>query len=147
MNRMIKLLGLAALCCTAGTVLADEQKGSHADALALDIIRHLEVNTFPNSLRPRHLAPGTTLGQTPYHLVEKAPENARYRATDEEKSWIYSVRVLKTAAEGVSICFGDRSLEGTYNATAHLLVKQQPNHHYVVIKELPDSAECSTTRG
>lgn len=66
---------------------------------------------------------------------------------DDERSWVYSVNVMKSGPKGVTICFVDDSLQGTYLAAVSLLVKKKPNSHYVVIKTLPETPACSITKG
>lgn len=82
------LLVLAALPVSVNAV-ADQA------SLALDILQNLEVNTFHNSLRPKHYPEGTTVSQTPYHhFTKNAGVKDSYYATDDEKNWHYSLSVL-----------------------------------------------------
>lgn len=147
MKGLVKLFGIGALFAFSGVCLAAKLPDNHRP-LALEILEHLEVNTFLNSLRSRHYPEGTTLGQTPYRIFKKQEDSeATYSAMDEERSWVYSVNVMKSGPEGVTICFVDDSLQGTYLAAVSLLVKKKPNSHYVVIKTLPETPACSITKG
>lgn len=147
MKGWLKLFGIGALLALSGICQAAKPSDKQ-DALALEILEHLEVNTFRNSFRPRHYPQGTTLGQTPYRIFTKEEGfEATYSAIDEEQSWVYSVRVMKTGPKGITVCFVDHSLQGTYLTAAALLVRKKPNNHYVVIKMLPETPECAITRG
>lgn len=147
MKEWMKLFGIGALLVFSGVCLAAKPSDKQ-DALALEILEHLEVNTFLNSLRQRHYPEGTTLGQTPYRIFSKeAGSEATYSAVDEEKSWVYSVRVMKSGPQGITICFVDDSLQGTYLTAVALLVRKKPDNHYVVIKTLPETPACAITRG
>lgn len=147
MNGWMNMIGLGALLAVSGICLAANPPDKHG-ALALEILEHLEVNTFRNSFRPRHHPQGTTLGQTPYRIFTKEEgSEATYSATDEEQSWVYSVTVMKAGPQGVTVCFVDQSLQGTYLTAAALLVRKKPNNHYVVVKMLPETPACAITRG
>lgn len=147
MKGWMKLFGFGALLALSGICQAAKPSEKH-DALALEILEHLEVNTFRNSFRPRHYPQGTTIGQTPYRIFAKEEGfEATYSAIDEEQSWVYSVTVMKAGPQGVTVCFVDHSLQGTYLTASALLVRKKPNNHYVVIKMLPETPECAITRG
>lgn len=147
MKGILHLLALAALLSTSGLSLA-ATPSPHHDALAKDILANLEINTFHNSLRPRHYPDGMTLGETPFRILEKIEgERASWGVVDEERSWIYMVRIIKSGPEGVTICFVDDSFVGTYLASSPLLLKKSPNGHYRVVKELGDLPSCSQTNG
>jgi hypothetical protein len=136
---------VAALGLASGLVLASEH--GTRERLALEILRQLEIDSFANSLRPAHYPTGTTLEQTPYHIFEAAAEMAAtYQARDIESSWLYSVTVLESRPAGVVICFVDRSLQGSYLASARLLVAKTSAGHYAALRTLPDKPACMLSR-
>jgi len=93
------------------------------------------------------LPEGTTLCETPFHIVEKfKADNATWDEIDEERTWIDSVTVIQSDQEGVTICFGDHSLVGSYRASSLLLVKKNTSGNYVVLRELPDIPGCVRPR-
>ncbi|WP_414159126.1 hypothetical protein ACMGG8_02635 [Pseudomonas sp. BNK-45] len=148
MNSAVRRLIAVALMSVGGLSLADPVAQGRDEALALSILKHLEVNGFRNSLRPRHYPDGTTLGQTPYRIYEKAAgAEGTYNATDEEQSWVYSVRVMEQGKQGIAICFVDQNLHGSYLAASPLRVEKNRAGHYVVVKELPTTPACRITRG
>lgn len=148
MNSALRRLIAVALMSVGSVSLADSVAQGRNEALALSILKHLEVNGFRNSLRPRHYPDGTTLGQTPYRIYEKAADaEGGYSAMDEEQSWVYSVRVMERGKQGITICFVDQNLRGSYLAASLLLVEKNRAGHYVVIKELPTTPACRITRG
>ncbi|MFJ7145071.1 hypothetical protein [Pseudomonas protegens] len=148
MNSAVRLLLAGALMSVGSLSLADSVAADSDEALALSILKHLEVNGFRNSLRPRHYPDGTTLGQTPYRVYEKAADTeGSYSAVDEEQSWIYSVRVMERGKQGIAICFVDQNLHGSYLFASPLLVEKNRAGHYVVVKELPTTPACRITRG
>lgn len=147
MKRAVTLWIAGVLLGVGGVSLADPVAAGSDEALALSILKHLEVNGFRNSLRPRHYPDGTTLGQTPYRIYEKDAAEGTYSAMDEEQSWVYSVSVMEQGKQGIVICFVDQNLRGTYFAASPLRVKKNPAGHYVVVKELPKTPACEITRG
>ncbi|QTT91586.1 hypothetical protein [Pseudomonas chlororaphis] len=148
MKRAVRLLIAGVLMSVGGVSLADLAAGGNDEALALSILKHLEVNGFRNSLRPGHYPDGTTLGQTPYRVYEKAAgAEGTYSAVDVERSWTYSVRVMEQGKQGIAICFVDQNLRGSYLSASPLLVEKNRAGHYVVVKELPQTPACSITRG
>ncbi|MCE4056111.1 hypothetical protein [Pseudomonas sp. Au-Pse12] len=148
MNSALRLVIAGALMSVGSVSLAGSVAGGSDEALALSILKHLEVNGFRNSLRPKHYPDGTTLGQTPYRVYEKdAGAEGGYSAMDEEQSWIYSVRVMARGSQGTTICFVDQNLHGSYLFASSLLVKKNRAGHYVVVKELPTTPACTITRG
>ncbi|MCO7573491.1 hypothetical protein NJH78_26220 [Pseudomonas chlororaphis] len=148
MNSALRRLIAVALMSVGSVSLADSVVEGGDEALALSILKHLEVNGFRNSLRPRHYPDGTTLGQTPYRIYEKAADaDGTYSATDEEQSWVYSVSVMEQGKQGIIICFVNQNLHGSYLAASLLLVEKNRAGHYVVVKELPTTPACRITRG
>ncbi|MCO7614498.1 hypothetical protein NJH83_30120 [Pseudomonas chlororaphis] len=148
MNSALRRLIAIALMSVGSVSLADSVVEVRDEALALSILKHLEVNGFRNSLRPKHYPDGTTLGQTPYRIYEKdAGAKGGYSAMDEEQSWVYSVSVMARGKQGITICFVDQNLHGSYLAASLLLVEKNRAGHYVVIKKLPTTPACSITRG
>lgn len=148
MRSAVRRLIAVALMSVGSVSLADSVAQGSDEALALSILKHLEVNGFRNSLRPRHYPDGTTLGQTPYRIYEKAAgAEGTYSAVDEEQSWVYSVRVMEQGKQGIAICFVDQSLRGSYLAASPLRVEKNRAGHYVVVKELPITPACRITRG
>lgn len=147
MKGILSLLGLVALLSTGKIALA-ATLAPDRDALAQDILANLEVNTFRNSLHPVHFPEGTTLGKTPFHIAKKVEgDRSTWQAIDEERTWIYSVTVIQSDQAGVTICFGDHSLVGTYRASSPLLVKKNSSGNYVVLRELPDIPVCVRPKG
>ncbi|RON38284.1 pesticin immunity protein [Pseudomonas frederiksbergensis] len=119
---------------------------SNEEALALSILKNLEVNTFHNSFRPGHYPEGTTVGQTAYHIYKEVEgKQGVYSATDKENSWVYSLRVMGESDKGVTVCFVDHNLNGSYLAASPLLVRKNKAGHYAVVKELPTAPSCEIT--
>ncbi|KAA5845330.1 pesticin immunity protein [Pseudomonas chlororaphis] len=148
MKSAVRLLIAGALMSVGGVSLADSTAGGNDGALALNILKNLEVNTFRNSLRPAHYPDGTTLGQTPYRVYEKdTKREGAYSAVDADRSWIYSVRVMERGDKAITICFVDHNLRGSYLFASPLLVETNRAGHYVVVKELPKTPACGITRG
>ena len=140
------VVGLGTLAVAGQSVAGSQQEG-HSEVLALSILKNLEVNTFNNSLRPKHYPDGTILGQTPWNVYQELEgQKGAYSATDEERSWVYSVRVMSKSSEGVSICFIDQSLQGSYLSASPLRVKKNSSGHYVVTQKLPAVAACTIAR-
>lgn len=138
----MKILTFGVLLSTAMFSVGSNAAGKSSD-LALEILRNLEVNTFHNSFRPQHYPEGTTVSQTRHHQFEKvAGAHDEYSATDEEKTWYYSLRVMRQSAEGVQVCFFDQSLQGSYRASSALWVRKGKSGHYRVVKELPATSAC-----
>lgn len=148
MNSALRRLVAVALMSVGGLSLADSVAEGRDEALALSILKHLEVNGFRNFLRLRHYPAGTTLGQTPYRIYEKvADAEGTYSAVDEERSWIYSVEVMEQGNQGITISFVDQNLRGSYLFASPLRVEKNRAGHYVAVKELPKTPACSITRG
>lgn len=82
--------GVAAVLLSLPAAQADASSSGNAGAasLALDILRNLEVDTFPNSFRPKGYPEGTTVGETPFqHFIKTTDAEDGYSATDDEKTW------------------------------------------------------------
>ncbi|MHC8290191.1 hypothetical protein ACYZUD_25920 [Pseudomonas sp. XS1P51] len=147
MENVTRLLIIGALVSISFVSVADSAEPDNEDALALSILKNLEVNTFSNSFRPAHYPDGTTISQTPYHVYDEvAGRKGVYSATDKERSWIYSVRVMKKSNKDVAICFIDHSLQGSYLTASPLLVRENRVGHYAVIKELSATPLCGITK-
>lgn len=148
MKYRVKLLMVGVLMSIGALSLADQPAIRNDAALALSILKNLEVNTFRNSFRPGGYPPGTTVDQTPYHVYEQAEDSPdTYNAVDAQRSWVYSVRVMKQDSTGITICFIDDSMQGSYLTAAALRVRKNRLGHYVVVKTLPSTSACRITRG
>ncbi|MCK6251248.1 hypothetical protein [Pseudomonas fragi] len=137
--RMLVLFPLVAL--------ASEPPVAQKIELVLDILRTLDINSFPNSLRQRHLPPGATLMDTPFNVLEKVDGlKDAYSASDKDLTWFFSVNVIEDDERGTTICFVDKSLRGTYFSSVPLVVKRNASGGYVVSKMLPMIRLCEVGR-
>jgi hypothetical protein len=125
----MKTLLLSALL-TIATAGASNATPNHSRTIE-NIVKNLDLTSFPNSTGPRRLPGKTTLAD--YGFVKVVPDNAETSVYQRDRSWVMSFRIISEDAHSVRICFHDRGLSQpnslvapSYNATSALLISKSP---------------------
>jgi hypothetical protein len=130
------------------SILLMECLASHAGAAtppsraALDVVRNLDVTSFPNSIGPRR-EPGK-MRLRDYGFVKIEP---RGRAVDvfeqPKRDWLFSVRVLHDFGPRKTICLIDQNVGGgTYHTVEPIEIKRGRDGLYRATKRRLDEPAC-----
>lgn len=120
----------------AALILSDTARGyAHGSRARPDVIRNLDLTSFPNSVGPRRIPGKTTFADYDFVLVDKTAGGARLLRTD--RSWEMRFIILSAGPKRLQLCFYDSALAGpgqtfrpTYRATSALLVTKAPRGHW-----------------
>lgn len=133
---LVKLIALAALASSVSSpaVSVDESEVN-------DVIKKLDLTSFPNSVGPRRVTGKSTFEDYGFVHVKKTLTGAELVLDD--KSWLMSFRIVSANAASLRICFYDRALgkpgDGfvpAYNATSALLILKSKRAAWVA-KQVP----------
>ncbi|RZJ05235.1 MAG: hypothetical protein EON89_04865 [Brevundimonas sp.] len=129
------ILSLAAL---AGSHLATP------DIKAADILRRLDLNSFPNSTGPRKVAGWKYPSDWSFtELIEEGGSATLARPGD----WSISLWVIRQTADGAVVCFLDRAHNGgTYSTRTALRVVGDAKAGYRAVERVQD-ATCEPLPG
>lgn len=107
---------------------------------AKEILLNLEVNSFGNSLRPQNYRNNTTFKQTEFTHGEY-DKNKYFSLTNNDKSWMISLKIIGIKNDEYTVCFGDFSIirPPTYVAVNPLLIKKTKYGNFIVVKEIKKS--------
>ena len=139
-KHLVKLYGSILLLGTSSLAVANED-------IALTILKNIDVTSFRNSLGPKHLATGTKLSQTEFNIFTTQQDNKdTYYATDKNKNFEYSVRILTTSKNETFICFGDHALKGTGNIETALTVQINSDGAYIAKPTTRHQGDCEISQ-
>ncbi|RDE07305.1 pesticin immunity protein [Sphingomonas aracearum] len=120
--RMMVLAAWAALVA-AGASMAAPTGGEQVQ----QVIRRLDLTSFPNSVGPRRLPGKATFADYGFVRIRKAGRGASLFREDE--SWMMRFDVISAGPRFLRLCFRDKGLARpgdasapSYNATSALLV-------------------------
>lgn len=107
---------------------------------AKDILQNLELNTFDNSLSHGTYEKQTTFKQTEFTKIE-SNKKKHIALTNEDNSWIISLKILGIKRDEYTVCFEDFSVirPPTYVAVTPLLIKKTKSGNFIVVKEIKKS--------
>ena len=90
---------------------------------ALYVVRHLDVLSFPNSMRSRV----RTGAHTPmdYGFIDFKPIGSKgdVGAYANGRSWFFAVRIIRKQRDNMLLCIKDMAVNGSYEATYPLEVR------------------------
>lgn len=132
-GRIGAVVALALAGATIDGVATASQAGQTRDtapedaSVATTILRHLDLNSFPNSAGPRRQAALHT--PSDYGLTRtESFDDGWAQAGEPDDGWLMSVVVLDGRARVRMICFNDTGCKGaTYRATQALRVTLDPS--------------------
>lgn len=107
---------------------------------AKEILLNLEVNSFGNSLRPQNYRNNTTFKQTEFTHGEY-DKNKYFSLTNNDKSWMISLKIIGIKNDEYTVCFGDFSIirPPTYAAVQPLIIKKVKSGNFIAVKEIKKS--------
>jgi len=95
---------------------------AHTEA-ALYVTRHLDVLSFPNSMRSRARIGAHT--PMDYGFIDFKPIGSKgdVGAYTNEKSWFFAVRIIRKQRDNMLLCIKDMAVNGSDQATYPLEVR------------------------
>lgn len=132
-SRIVPIVAIALAAATIDGVATASQAGATRDtaredaSVATTVLRHLDLNSFPNSTGPRRQA--TLHTPSDYGLTRiESFDDGWAQASEPGDRWFMSVYVLDGAKRTRTICFLDTGGKGaTYRATKALRVTLDPS--------------------
>ena len=131
---------ISKLFCLALIFLSSSGLAEKNTYTAKDILQNLEINSFSNSLRSRNYSSTTTFKQTEF-THGAYDKNKYFSLTDDNNSWMISLKVIGIKKDEYSVCFGDFSIirPPTYVAAYPLIIKKNKSGNFIVVKEIKKS--------
>jgi hypothetical protein len=103
-----------------------------------DIVKKLDVSSFPSSLGPRLEKGKTHFADYGFQVVHSDTSTARL---EQPGKWAFQLRTMASGGgngAGISVCLEDRALGGgTYHAQSALVLQPSPDQKSFVAKKAP----------